>query len=147
MGTVFSRGERPEDLGRHMALDGEDSDASMNGHRGSNGRGYAETYGLTVNVTMPSYSADDLENGNGVGGSDSDDAAADDAGDDGAREARGVAVRPGQLMQRFSLPDPGSYLKMEFNQLTLYVDADGRMELFNEGRPAMSIKASGRARV
>ena len=143
MGTVFSRGERPEDLGRHVALDGDDSDASMNGHRGSNGRGYAETYGLTVNVTMPSYSADDLENGASVGGSDSDDGAADDD----AREPRAVAVRPGQLMQRFSLPDPGSYLKMEFNQLTLYVDADGRMELFNEGRPAMSIKASGSARV
>ena len=39
-----------------------------------------------------------------------------------------------------ALPDAGAYIKMRFNQLTLYVDADGRMELYNEGTPAMDVK-------
>jgi len=146
MGTVFSRGERPADLGRHVMLTSDEFDVPMNGHGPGHARAGSDAFGLTVNVTMPSYSADDLENGASVGGSDSESEAR--AGSDGSDRAspRSVGARPGQLMQRFTLPDAGSYLKMEFNQLTLYVDADGRMELFNEGRPAMSVKTSGRAR-
>tara|TARA_X000001036_G_scaffold158497_1_gene150412 strand:+ start:474 stop:905 length:432 start_codon:yes stop_codon:yes gene_type:complete len=143
MGTVFSRGERPSEIHHQLVAACDDDDlsmnGSMNGYGGAHGRS-SDAYGLTVNVTMPVYAAADAD-----ADAEADPDADAEAGGSPPRAAG--EERPGQLMQRFALPDPGSYLKMEFNQLTLYVDADGRMELYNEGRPAVSVKARGSVEV
>ena len=61
---------------------------------------------LSVNITMPAH-------GDG------------DAHDDGR----------GEVVARFSLPDEGHYIRMAFNEFTLYIEADGQMVLCKERTP------------
>ena len=137
MGHAFSRGERTLELGERIAFgyDGIDPPVPMSA-RGD------DVYGISVNVTMPRY--DEAEGDTDVE-ADADGDADTDVDAESAACAGAPARRRGQLMQRFALPDAGAYIKMRFNQLTLYVDADGRMELYNEGTPAMDVK-NGRQR-
>lgn len=136
MGHAFSRGERALELGERIAFgyDGIDPPVPMSA-RGD------DAYGISVNVTMPRY--DEAEGDTDVeadADGDTDGDTDTDVDAESAACAGAPARRRGQLMQRFALPDPGAYMKMRFNQLTLYVDADGRMELYNEGTPAVDVK-------
>ena len=115
MGVAFSKGQRPElDAEERMFLRTAQYERAVHAGDGSDD----ECAMLSVQVREVSYKPTSGEHNNG----------------DGAP----MHERPGEIVSTLTLPEPGSYLELQFNQFTLYVESDGQMALHNTGRPALA---------